>query len=167
MRDRHDGDELTIGRFAQLARLSIKALRLYDRNGLLRPAGVGPHNGYRYYRAEQVDRARRINQLRAVGMPLAEIAAVLDAETAGRDPAALINGYWQRVDAQHTARRRLARYLIDLFADPEEDRMPTQPIETREVPEQKVISITRRTHVDALPSTRRCSRSTTRSTPGS
>jgi DNA-binding transcriptional MerR regulator len=151
MRDRPDADRLTIGQFAGLARLSIKALRLYDRNGLLRPAAVDRFNRFRYYIPEQLDRARRISQLRAVGMPLAEIAAVLDAETAGGDPAALIRGYWQRIDAQHTARRRLARYLVDLFTNPEEDRMPAQPIQTRDVPEQKVLSITRRTLVAALP----------------
>jgi len=44
-----DGDDelLTIGAFAARARLSAKALRLYDRLGLLAPAHVDAANGYR------------------------------------------------------------------------------------------------------------------------
>ena len=40
---------LTIGAFAKAARLSPKALRLYDELGLLPPARVDPATGYRYY----------------------------------------------------------------------------------------------------------------------
>ena len=42
------------GEFARRARLSVKALRLYDRIGLLRPAEVEPGNGYRGYAANQL-----------------------------------------------------------------------------------------------------------------
>jgi len=36
-----------IGRFSKMTRLSVKALRLYDENGLLPPAHVDPSSGYR------------------------------------------------------------------------------------------------------------------------
>ncbi|GGZ95537.1 hypothetical protein GCM10010344_74530 [Streptomyces bluensis] len=39
---------LTIGAFAARTRLSAKALRLYDRLGLLTPAYVDDVSGYRY-----------------------------------------------------------------------------------------------------------------------
>ena len=38
---------MTIGDFARDAGLKPKALRLYDDLGLLRPAEVDPHSGYR------------------------------------------------------------------------------------------------------------------------
>ncbi|MBO0744948.1 MAG: MerR family DNA-binding transcriptional regulator, partial [Candidatus Dormibacteraeota bacterium] len=38
---------LTIGAFSRRSRLSMKALRLYERVGLLSPARVDPENGYR------------------------------------------------------------------------------------------------------------------------
>lgn len=41
---------LSIGAFARRARLSHKALRLYDRHGLLPPDHVDAVTGYRYYR---------------------------------------------------------------------------------------------------------------------
>ena len=61
---------LTIGRFGRLAGLSIGALRHYDEVGLLRPAEVDSSTGYRRYRDDQLDRARTIARLRAVGLTI-------------------------------------------------------------------------------------------------
>ncbi|TQS31130.1 MerR family transcriptional regulator [Microbispora sp. KK1-11] len=69
---------LTIGTFARAARLSPKALRLYDEVGLLRPAAVDGESGYRYYDPAQLERARLIARLRRLGMPLARIRRVCD-----------------------------------------------------------------------------------------
>jgi hypothetical protein len=66
-------DLLTIGAFAARARLSAKALRLYDRLGLLAPAYVDELTGYRYYRSDQVERARLVALLRQLDMPLARV----------------------------------------------------------------------------------------------
>lgn len=55
---------LTIGEFAEAARLSPKALRLYAEQGLLAPTRIGD-SGYRYYRVEQLAEARLISLLRA------------------------------------------------------------------------------------------------------
>ena len=50
-----DGTELiTVGQLARHVGLTAKALRHYDRVGLLAPARVDPGTGYRFYRAEQV-----------------------------------------------------------------------------------------------------------------
>lgn len=46
---------LTIGRFAQLSGLSVKALRHYDDMGLLAPAHVDPESGYRWYQVSAYD----------------------------------------------------------------------------------------------------------------
>jgi DNA-binding transcriptional MerR regulator len=68
---------LTIGAFARRARLSPRALRLYDRLGVLSPAAVDEHNGYRRYRESQLAAARLIVALRRLDMPLARVASVL------------------------------------------------------------------------------------------
>lgn len=49
--------------------LSIKALRLYDRLGLLQPAAVNQYNGYRRYHEDQLFAARLIAMLRRLDMP--------------------------------------------------------------------------------------------------
>jgi DNA-binding transcriptional MerR regulator len=76
---------LSIGLFAQITGLGIKALRHYDREGLLRPAATDPNTGYRSYRFLQLSDAERIRSLRALDVPLDEIKAVLAAS----NPAAL------------------------------------------------------------------------------
>jgi DNA-binding transcriptional MerR regulator len=48
---------MPIGVFARATRLSIRALRNYDRSGLLRPAEVDPDTGYRRYAVDQFARA--------------------------------------------------------------------------------------------------------------
>jgi len=44
---------MSSGAFARASGLSRKALRLYDELGLLSPARVDPHSGYRFYEPPQ------------------------------------------------------------------------------------------------------------------
>jgi protein phosphatase len=101
---------LSIGAFAHATRLSPKALRLYDELGLLPPAFVEPSSGYRFYDPAQLDRARLVAWLRRLGMPLARIRAVCDAEPARA--AGEIAAYWAAVEADTANRRDLAAFLI-------------------------------------------------------
>ncbi|WP_155057915.1 MerR family transcriptional regulator [Streptomyces blattellae] len=104
-------DLLTIGAFAKASRLTPKALRLYDELDLLRPARVDPDTGYRYYAPGQLEQARLVAWLRRLGMPLARIRAVC-----GLAPAAAareIRAYWAGVEAETSARRDLAAFLVD------------------------------------------------------
>lgn len=71
---------MPIGRFSTASRLSVKALRLYDAEGLLVPAWVDPASGYRHYRPQQIRRAEAIRVLRMVDMPLARVREVLDLD---------------------------------------------------------------------------------------
>ena len=72
-------DLMTIGAFAERTRLSAKALRLYDRLGLLPPARTDPVTGYRFYREDQVDGARLVALLRRLRL---DLAAMTDAQVA-------------------------------------------------------------------------------------
>jgi DNA-binding transcriptional MerR regulator len=67
-----------IGSVARLAQVSVRTLRYYDEIGLLRPVWVDPETGYRWYAADQLHRLHRILALRDLGVPLAEIAVLLD-----------------------------------------------------------------------------------------
>ncbi|MFG6196956.1 MerR family transcriptional regulator [Nonomuraea sp. JJY05] len=105
---------LTIGAFARAARLSPKALRLYDQLGLLRPAAVDGESGYRFYDPEQLERARLIAWLRRLGMPLARIRRVCDLPAGAA--AEEIAGYWEQVLAETAARGQLATFLVDYLS---------------------------------------------------
>jgi DNA-binding transcriptional MerR regulator len=140
---RVDEDLLTIGAFASRARLSAKALRLYDRLGLLPPAHVDEVSGYRYYRAEQAERARLVALLRQLDMPLARIADVVEAP--GPDAAALLATYWDGAEARFASQRALAGYLRGRLSGRSSAMYEKFVVETAEVPEQVVL--TERRHV--------------------
>ncbi|MFI9752721.1 MerR family transcriptional regulator [Streptomyces collinus] len=141
---------LTIGAFAARARLSAKALRLYDRLGLLAPAHVDEATGYRYYRAGQVERARLVAMLRQLDMPLARIAEVVSA---GDGPAAagLLGAYWADVEARVAGQRTLAEYLRGRLSGRSSEMYGKFTVGTVETPAQVVISEKRHTLADELP----------------
>jgi DNA-binding transcriptional MerR regulator len=68
---------LMVGDFARLAGLTPKALRHYDRIGLLRPLGVDATTGYSLYHRIQLPAARLIGVLRRLDLPLGEVRALL------------------------------------------------------------------------------------------
>lgn len=68
---------IPIGQFSVLVRLTVRALRLYDREGLLTPAWVDPSSSYRYYSAAQASTADTIRALREVDLPLDEVRTAL------------------------------------------------------------------------------------------
>ncbi|MEU1593885.1 MerR family transcriptional regulator [Streptomyces sp. NPDC005708] len=150
--DRVRNDLLTIGAFAARARLSAKALRLYDRLGLLAPAYVDEASGYRYYRADQVERARLVALLRRLDMPLAQVAEVLTArESDGVRASAMLAGYWAGVEVRIAAQRTLADYLRGRLSGRSSEMYGKFEIGTVDVPEQVLITETRHTLVDELP----------------
>jgi DNA-binding transcriptional MerR regulator len=103
-------DELIgIGDFGRATGLSEKALRLYDARGLLVPADIDPTTGYRRYAARQVPDGRYVAALRAVDMPLTEIAEVMALPHAERTDA--VARYWYRIEMELEQARMAVREL--------------------------------------------------------
>ncbi|MBN1776765.1 MAG: MerR family transcriptional regulator [Clostridiales bacterium] len=69
--------KLKIGEFAAFCDISVPALRLYDRIGLLKPASVDPETGYRYYDPEQIRALNAILSYKKLGFSLQEIKELL------------------------------------------------------------------------------------------
>ncbi len=68
-----------IGMFANMNRITIKTLRYYDEQNLLKPAYV-EENGYRYYAASQIADLHRILALRGMGFSIEDIQKILHGE---------------------------------------------------------------------------------------
>jgi DNA-binding transcriptional MerR regulator len=134
-------DLMTIGAFAERSRLSPKALRLYDRLGLLPPARTDPVSGYRFYSEGQVAGARLVALLRRLGMPLPAIADI-----AGKPPAEAaqaVAGYWAGIERATADRRVLAAYIQATLTGAD---MPSFDIQTRAIPERTLLSVSRHLH---------------------
>ncbi len=67
----------SIGDVARLFHISVSSLRHYENVGLLTPEYTDPSSGYRYYSVEQFEILNTIRYLRALDMPLSEIADFL------------------------------------------------------------------------------------------
>ncbi|MEE9393264.1 MAG: MerR family transcriptional regulator [Planctomycetota bacterium] len=78
----------TIGEFSKMTGLPVKTLRFYQEQDLLLPSSVDPANGYRYYGADRIDRARVIQSLRSLEFSVREVRELL----AGADDDADILG---------------------------------------------------------------------------
>ena len=139
-------EPMSSGAFAARTRLSRKALRLYEEQGLLRPAEVDPRTGYRSYAPEQVRRARLIGLLRRLELPLGQIAMLLDLDPG--TAAKALGETWRTAEDAHAERRRLVRYLQDLLTGKDD---AVYDIRTRDVPEQKVLSTQRNITAGDLP----------------
>ncbi len=129
---------LTIGEFAGRSGLSIRALRLYDRIGLLQPAHVVPATGYRRYASRQLYAGRLIALLRRLDMPLTEITTIVSAS--GPDAAGRLADYWTAVEQRLAAQRDLADRLVRNLAAEAPAPHGAWPVSVRDVAEQHVLS---------------------------
>ena len=69
--------EYSIQEMSKLAGVTTRALRWYDKIGLLKPSRTA-ESGYRYYGPAEVDRLQDILYYRALGVELARIRESLD-----------------------------------------------------------------------------------------
>ena len=138
---------MTIGEFSRRSQLSLKALRLYERMGLLRPVAVDPGNGYRRYHESQLYTARLIIMLRLLDMPLSEVGRVVSAS--GAEAGELIDAYWGSVERRLTAQRQVMASLrpgVAVSGMP----APELPVRERDVEEQTVLTEQRHVYVGQL-----------------
>ncbi|WP_181770774.1 MerR family transcriptional regulator [Amycolatopsis pittospori] len=108
---------MPIGVFAHATRLSVRALRNYDRLGLLVPARIDADTGYRRYSLEQFARAGLIRRLRELEVPLAEIAEILAAGTPD-DVKAAIKRHHDRVAVRAAELAAISGRLDSVLAEP-------------------------------------------------
>ena len=134
-------DLMTIGAFAERTRLSPKALRLYDRLGLLPPAKTDPASGYRLYGEDQVASAQLIALLRRLDMPLLVIADIVAKPSS--EAAEAVEKYWAHIQSVMADRRALVSYIQAKLTGAD---MTSYDIQTRTIPERQLLAISRHLH---------------------
>jgi DNA-binding transcriptional MerR regulator len=129
---------LSIGDFSRATHLTVKTLRHYHQTGLLEPADVDPHTGYRRYSTEQLPTAQVIRRFRGLGMPLEQIQAVLSApDLQTRNER--ISAHLTRLEEDLGRTQRAVASLRDLLSPAAPD-VPTS-IELRNVPAAPAAAI--------------------------
>jgi MerR family transcriptional regulator, thiopeptide resistance regulator len=98
--------DLTVKQLAVISGVTVRTLHHYDEIGLLRPASVSAR-GYRYYGRKELLRLQRILFHRELGVPLSEVAALLELE--GEDQVEVLRQHRVKLAAQ----RERFRVLIE------------------------------------------------------
>ncbi|MEU3458110.1 MerR family transcriptional regulator [Micromonospora sp. NPDC006766] len=133
----------TIGEFAALGRVSVRMLRHYDGIGLLRPAAVDPHTGYRYYWAAQLGRLNRVIALKDLGLTLDQVRAILDDEVEVSELRGMLRLRRAQLAAQVAAdTARLAGIEARLRMIETEGRMTTEDVVLKETPAVRIAELT-------------------------
>ena len=99
----------TVKQLARLSGVSVRTLHHYDAIGLLKPAFLG-ENRYRYYGREELLRLQDILFHRELGVPLQEIARLLDHD--GRDRLTILSQHREML-AERVERSRQLLHTID------------------------------------------------------
>jgi DNA-binding transcriptional MerR regulator len=68
---------MRIGQIAAFFNVSVKAIRLYEKKGIIVPAKTDPFTGYRYYTVDQVQTLAALLELKALGFSLSEIKKII------------------------------------------------------------------------------------------
>jgi DNA-binding transcriptional MerR regulator/effector-binding domain-containing protein len=110
-------DRISIGDFAKMTHLSVKALRHYHDVGVLDPAVIDTSSGYRYYDRGQIVTAQVIRRFRDLGMPLDDIRALITApDVEGRSE--VIIAHLERMESQLSQTQAAVASLRSLLERP-------------------------------------------------
>lgn len=115
-----DAPGLRIGEVARRSGLSVKTIRFYCDQGLLKPSGRSS-GGYRLFCTENIAELEIIRALRAMDVPIAELARILEVRRSGvctcsalKDSiAAKLANIDARINELQTMKRELARLLTN------------------------------------------------------
>ena len=131
----------SIGEFARLGAVSVRALRHYDETGLLPPAEVDPVTGYRSYSGQQLRQLNRIVALKDLGLTLGQIRQLLGGITVDELRGMLL---LRQAQLEHEVRQQ-RHYLLGVEARlrhiAQEDDMPADDIVVKQVPPLAVVVI--------------------------
>jgi DNA-binding transcriptional MerR regulator len=131
---------LSIGDFSRATHMTVKTLRHYHQIGLLEPADVDRHTGYRRYTTDQIPTAQVIRRFRDLGMPLEEIQGVLSAPDL-RTRNERITAHLEHLEEELGRTQAAVASLRDLLTSPSTGDVPAH-IELRSVPATPAAAIT-------------------------
>src|SRR4051794_40406375 len=122
---------MNIGTVAKRSGVPAKTIHYYESIGLIASAGRSA-NGYRIYKAEEVETLRFVSHARSLGFSVKDVANLLtlwrDRSRASSDVKALARGHIAEIDAQNAEVRKKHETLPQLVDRFHGDDRPHRPI---------------------------------------
>ncbi|MDO4443760.1 MAG: MerR family transcriptional regulator [Slackia sp.] len=132
---------LSIGEVSRMKGVSPKSLRYYEQLGILKPARVDPHSGYRYYAMNQMIVVDVIVTCIELGIPLKTLTDYIGENGTLDIEALLAEGRAKAIENIRRARLSLAqidRYLEEA-GDQERLKARAQPSYLREIGSRPIL----------------------------
>lgn len=82
---------LKIGELADLAGVSPKALRVYEKMDIIKPVKIDEESGYRYYSANQVKDVESLIEWKDMGFTLKEVKMIFSGKYSKEDIDLILN----------------------------------------------------------------------------
>ena len=132
----------SIGDFDGLGRVSVRMLRHYDAIGLLRPAHVDPHSGYRYYTASQLRLLNRVLTLKDLGFSLQQVQLMIEEKVDVGELRGMLRLRRAELEAQVVRdRARLSQVDARLRMIETEGHMNTADVVLKTIPAVRVAML--------------------------
>lgn len=108
---------LTVTELARSCGISRTTVLYYERIGLLKP-NCRSENGYRWYGDKEIERLKSIMAYRSFGMPVADIAPLLD-NTSKQSQPKLLKNQFQNLGDEITKLRKQQQAIVVMLQEPE------------------------------------------------
>src|SRR6266568_2351826 len=128
------------GEFSQISRVSKRLLHYYDEIGLLKPAHIDSHTGYRYYSARQLPRLNRILALKDLGLSLDYIVGMMQADVSDEEIHGML--LMQKAEVEQTLLEDVQR-LRRIEARLQQNQMADDALDVvvKSIPAQLFLSV--------------------------
>ena len=103
----------SIGETAKINNVSIQALRLYDKMGLLKPVFIDPESNYRYYTIDQFMYIDLIRYSKHIGAPLKELSEIFNSKDVTKLQSFMKNQQ-KKVEKEITRLKNVSRAIGNL-----------------------------------------------------
>lgn len=110
-----------ISEFSKITRLTVKSLRYYDEEGILKPS-CRADNGYRYYNGEDFKKAEQIQFLRDLDFGIAQVKEILKNCESEEDLSFYLAEKQEMIRRQIQKEKELIRRM-DRYLKPKEAEM--------------------------------------------
>lgn len=131
-----------IGQFSKISGLTVKALRYYDEEGILKPSYRNEENQYRYYSDEDVKKARLISFLRSLEFSIMEIREIAGTVESEEELACILQEKVKLIESNIDREKELIRNISKNII-PQKDRQEYNEykIDTVVIGEELVASV--------------------------
>ncbi|MGC3998314.1 MAG: MerR family transcriptional regulator [Anaeromyxobacter sp.] len=126
--------DLSSGDLARATGSTVRTIRFYEEEGLLKPAVVSD-GGHRRYTEDDLERLRLITDLRELGLSLCEIRSILELRSGCRTAAEfairiqqVLGGHLEQAQRRLECLRRMKREMVDAL-EAIQDRLSSQGTE--------------------------------------